>query len=63
MTVAERGKEKGEAMASLICTIPLSPGGNFHDIEEERKRKETDESLSKPTQYCKAIILQLKISK
>ena len=50
-------------MASLICTIPLSPGGNFHDIEEERKRKETDESLSKPTQYCKAIILQLKISK
>lgn len=38
------GKEK-EAMASLMCPVPLSPGGNFHDIEEERKREKRQINL------------------
>ena len=46
MTLAvEGGKEKEEAVASLMCTVPLSPGGNFHDIEEERKREKRQMSL------------------
>lgn len=41
MTLAvEGGKEKEEAVASLMCTVPLSPGGNFHDTEEERKKRD-----------------------
>lgn len=41
----EGGEEEEEAVASLMCPVLLSPGGNFHDIEKERKREKRQINL------------------